>query len=345
MKNDERDPSLISRAFNRLKYTLANSKVVRAITTLALASSVAIGAAACYGGPSSDPTNDPNTSGNTTGGNNGDTTDDKYVGYSPLLKSILTSDEINSHIQKALNDYSYFTSSHEFAGHPYSFLERQGHDIASVKKGTLDCQTKTYTIQSEPNNLYMITYVENVGSPNYYTEYLLKYTLTDQEMSDYKMMHGGSNTFSYYVQTVFLNGAIASSRNATIISRANMSVEAHKTLTESLRSSTSVRNAINYDNLSILLQGFDEDNQTFDVLLYPSNNQDYVAVSPKKLGACYLRRQLGYPLEIINSVFLGPTVTGQYRFYKDFTSSSTFNTTFYHIDDEWLEYHGAELAR
>ena len=112
------------------------------------------------------------------GSSNNDDVPENIKSYSKLLQNVLTNDEFNDII------YKHQTSQISDEAltrciHPYGFLESKGHDIASIKNGSLECYTNTFFKSSEPKNLYMMVAVETSGS--YYSNYMLKYSLSEKD--------------------------------------------------------------------------------------------------------------------------------------------------------------------
>lgn len=148
----------------------------------------------------------------------------QYSEYSQILQNVLNSSNYNTLISNAEASSHYYESA-VFDPHPYAFLEDNGHDVVAIKVGTLDCYTCSYILDDEPNNLYINTRVENPGE--YYTNYLLTYTLTDKEISDYKLTHNKpTSSVEFYVQAVFMNDEISKQKTPIKIEKANITVDA-----------------------------------------------------------------------------------------------------------------------
>jgi hypothetical protein len=260
--------------------------VVKAIGATVISLAV-LGVSACGVAPSTDNDNSTDTdtvqtgnenssnsessSNNKSNNNNGISTANEQK-YSTFLTNILNDESINSLIDRAKADNSLYSSA-EFDPHPYTFLAKQGHNIAKIKSGELECNTKSYIPNDEPNNLYMMTYVETPGgSVPYYTEYCIKYTLTDQEVKDYNMLHFDNG--HYYIQAMFANDAISATHTATIISKTKMSKTAHNTLTTTITKNPYIMNGIGNEEPTILLKDFSVDDQTFDVYLITGSTSD-----------------------------------------------------------------------
>ncbi len=262
------------------------------------------------------------------GNNNGDNTQPSK--YCKILESILTDENYNSIIKEAKEDFNFYRSA-SFDPHPYGFLKKKGHNIDAVKSGDLECRTVSYVLDEEPNNLYIMTYVENASSDPYYTEYTLKYTLSEQEMKDYKFLHkDGSN---YYVQAVFMNDAISKTKKETIVSETKMNVKAHKEMRDSIKNILYVEEIYKSKQLDILLAGFNESKQTFDVKTFIKYSNNTQMVFSDKILTNYLRRG-NQKLQIINDIYYAPNTPGNYELNEQ--TPTNFTVTYYHSQDTIL---------
>lgn len=182
--------------------------------------------------------------------------------YSTLVQELLTNQEYADLLHKGKIGYTSLNSA-IFDPHPYTFLEEQGHDVEKVKKGEYECRTQAFVKPSEPNNLYIATYIENEGS--YFTEYMLKYTLTDKEMADYQTFHEKK-----YYQMVFLNDWISANKPAIIISRINVDIDTHKGLAKTIRRKDTVKQDLNINpdptyagDLFLIFSSYDAETRLF----------------------------------------------------------------------------------
>ena len=311
-------------------------------TSVGLALTIAFSAFAgvgCKKTPTTvDPTNpnnptitDPNNP-DPTKPNPSDPTDPDYSNYSKLVQNILKSDYYNGLIaqyQGAIRDTSPL-----FDPHPYAFLERQGHDVDAVKRGDLECRTYSYIKETEPTNLYMITYVENAGATPYYTEYMLKYNLSEQEAEDYDYLYGSSSSIA--LQSVFLNDEISKTKTPTIVSKTNMSVDAHKGMLEHVKQNDKVTNETIGTNLvDIMLKDYSVENQTFSIYVYEryysTNNaktKTKIGVLPCKVGLTNIKESDGVYMRPLND----------YRIVSlDDYKNSVNNITLYAIQNMYLD--------
>lgn len=192
--------------------------------------------------------------------------DDKTSKYSKLVEEMLQNEYYNRLILRARNDRTLY-SSPLFDPHPYAFLEKQGHDIERVKSGELRCKTLGFTNAENPNYLYLATYVENADG--YYTEYFLKYSLSDKEMEDYKALntlHGAS----CYVQCMFLNDWISANKTEIILSEMKVEVNTHDYIANYLSSTKEIEALVGGSNyVDFVLTSFDSETRFYDILIFP----------------------------------------------------------------------------
>lgn len=265
------------------------------------------------------------------GSGNGDGEDNTQSSeYSKILEDVLKDEYYNGLIAGAKENTSLYRSA-SLDPHPYAFLKKKGHDIDAVKSGELECRTVSYVLDEEPNNLYIMTYVENASSDPYYTEYTLKYTLSEQEMKDYKFLHkDGSN---YYIQAVFMNDAISSHKKETILSETKMNVAAHKEMRENVTDNSIISNIYNNKSIDFIMAHFDENNQTFDIRSFPKYSSNTSMVLNDKMLELYFEGDT-QNLKIVDGIYYAPTSGGRYRFQPNSTKEHI--VTYYYSQDTIL---------
>lgn len=262
---------MLKNSSTRLRSTKIDKKIPALIMSVMMAFTPII-LSACNN--AADPTlpNNPDADLGTNPDNpNTPDAEDPSEGYSEILQSILKNSYYNTLMYNAGGNHQLYRSA-EFDPHPYAFLQSQGHDISKIKSGELECNTRSFVLDSEPNNLYIGTYVETKAAKPYFTEYMLKYTLTDEEMDDYHMLHTEE-----YVQATFMNAEISANKTPTIISQTRCTVEAHDGLAASLygKSPTLKEMLGNKEISDIILKSFDVENGTFEVYAFVALT-DYV---------------------------------------------------------------------
>lgn len=105
---------------------------------------------------------------------------------SEILRNVLTDSNyksLESMSEAAINrgDYGYALNNNSYKAIPYGFLEDEGYDIEKIKTNKLSCNTQVYRVD---NDLFLDVSVETKSSKSYLTHYVLKYSLTDQEVED-----------------------------------------------------------------------------------------------------------------------------------------------------------------
>lgn len=245
---------------------------------------------------------DPNNPDSTNPNNPSTPTDPDYSNYSKLVQNILKSDYYKNLVNE--NYGPDMNSSPLFDPHPYAFLQTQGHDVDAIKRGDLECRTCSFIKETEPTNLYIITYVENASATPYYTEFMLKYNLTEEEAEDYDYLHGSNNGIA--LQSVFLNDEISRVKTPTIVSKTNMSVEAHKGMQEDVKKNNKVtKETLGTNFIDIMLKDYSVDNQTFDIFVYYPHDVTSSAKKASKIGVLNCRSGLSF-VQCVDNVYTFP---------------------------------------
>ena len=195
--------------------------------------------------------------------------------------------------------------------------------------------TFTYIRQDEPNNLYMLTYVEDEGNKSTYgycADYHLRYTLTDQEIAEYKMLYG-----SRYCQACFMNDAISEQKNVEILSKAYMRTSAHEGFAKALASHDDVtgKSFINSENLGVLMQDFDASSRTCNLIVFSTSRDVLNSSHSGKMAIVPLETAF---MQESNGVYLASYYTSNIRVnsnkmaeYQDSVENVTiFDTTYAH---------------
>ena len=188
----------LTNLIKKLYAKLHNAKISKKIASLILTTATVLTISSCD--PSTFPNNDNDTTNN--GQNNEQNNQQNQIDwskYSQLLEDLCNDPYYDNLILRAkANDKSVFESG-ELAPHPYAFLEDEGFDVAKIKNGSIEAHTLSYVLDESPNNLFINTRVLQDNS--YWVSYILNYELTDEEMKDYRLLHGST----YYIQSVFMN--------------------------------------------------------------------------------------------------------------------------------------------
>ena len=110
------------------------------------------------------------------------------------------------------------------------FFEQQGHNIEEVKQNNLEFSSRLYIKDTEPNNLYIATNAETKSAQSdYFTNYLLKYTLSNDELKDFQMLFEGD-----YLQANFFVQQLSYDRTPTVVSKFKIEVDAYNNIVNQL---------------------------------------------------------------------------------------------------------------
>lgn len=219
MNNEKKELGLLGRLYEM------KSRLTRPLITIMIASMLSTGCSSTLDPDSSDPNSKDPTQNEQSGGQTGEQTSK----HSKLLQDVINDPEYKSLISQG-KSYERFFDTAYFDPHPYGFLEDQGYDIDSIKNGKTECYTISYKLDAEPNNLYIYTRVKEDAT--YCTTYVIKYSLTELEMSDYRLMHNNLTDLTYYVQCVFMNDAISRTKTPVEVKKATLTNETQKSMSD-----------------------------------------------------------------------------------------------------------------
>ncbi|MBR2970152.1 MAG: hypothetical protein IKC49_03765 [Clostridia bacterium] len=252
--------------------------------------------------------NENNNQNNNGSGQNGGSENNKYSVYSKLLQGVLTNQDYNQLIEK-YQDYTTDILNHI---HPFGFLEDEGYDISAIKSGQLDCRTNPFVKKVEPNNLYMAVAVKD---GNYYSNYLLKYELTDQEMNEYLSFSGGR--YSTY-QAYFMNDAISRSKNVTVLSETTINSNLFN-YCNSIDFNSTVYSEVcddilkdEDDSVLTIITDFDEETNKINTIIIPKlKSSTGIALREYNVGELeFEMRFSSFSVVVENNILVGPTALG-----------------------------------
>ena len=295
-------PNLIARACNRMKLLFSKPKIKKRIASIALATSVIVGAGsltACNNTPSIDPNPTPSP------------TPEPTSEYSQILNDVLDSDYYADLTDSYRDAWSYpITKAHEAI--PYAFLSREGYDIQAIKDEEIDCDSVAYIKNDDTNTLYLSTRVETNGADPYYTCYTLRYSLTDEEYDDLVMLHQGK-----YIQAPYFIQELDNQKTARVESKASITVEAYDGIIETIKEAPHLSTSVfGSDEITIDFLDFNIENQTFDINVRETpdrgnNTSAMVMIVPNaQLRPLHLFPSSRADIETLNynsNVFVGPT--------------------------------------
>lgn len=261
--------------FKRVLSGIHNFKIGKKLAALALAVGIGVSLVACVTEqPPADPNqgtvnNDQNNNNENDNENNNENNQEPekeidYSQFSPLLQYVLQDEYYNSLIERIKSGEGTNELNDLCSAHPYGFYEEQGYDVDTILKCEVKARTRSFFKEDEPNSLYIATIVETKSETPYFTEYLIKYELTDKEIEEYNLMHKNN-----YAQTFFLNDAISRMKDATIVSEARCTVKAHDGIMEALAYQGIAKHYLGADLGMFILTDVNVANNTFEVLVIP----------------------------------------------------------------------------
>lgn len=195
------------------------------------------------------------------------TTNSNLSQYSQILQTVLTDSHYTNLINEYFGSYNYEGPENKHTSIPYAFLEKQGHDINSIKTDQLKCITDAYIKNDNKNELYVTVRVENKNNlGNYYTNYVLSYNLTEKEYNDLYMLHKGRyREASYFIQE------LSKVKIPTVKSSVNIDIETYDNLDMGFSNSTFLKENFDNNHLDLdIIKVSDKNNFTMALRTTPS---------------------------------------------------------------------------
>ena len=295
----------ISLEGNTMKSTLKNAVRPLALTTAAAVLALSLSSCQFLNNLPIPGINPDDTTDIVTPG--GEDIDPALAQYSPLLRSVLTDADVNALLDAFDADYNSVPKS-SYQPHPYAFLASKGHNVSKIKSGALDCHTYSYMPKNDPNSLYIMTYVEDEGNrmaDDYYAQYCIKYTLTDQESSEYRMLFSDQ-----YAQCYFINDAISKHKTAQVVSQSYITKEAHEAFKQSLPNTPGVTDYLGSKQLNLLMHSFDANADTFNLIVFSTSTNTISNMSSGKIAVLPFDLPVWVSLTEQNNVFKNPSKSG-----------------------------------
>lgn len=131
-------------------------------------------------------TTNPSTPSNPTNPSNPNEIQTDKNKYSSILQTLFSNDYYVKLAYQVMDESRTLTK--EMLPIPYNFLREKGKNVDAYLDGTLNAFASSYMYADDLNNLYVSVKAENLSTStygNYYTNYVLKYKLTDQESEEY----------------------------------------------------------------------------------------------------------------------------------------------------------------
>lgn len=231
----QEDSNLIVKAVKRVSNKLHDSKVWKKIASFVLAGSVATTFAGCANNNNNESKN-PNES--TSISTEIDEIDMSMFTY--LTRDALESEEckklnkiIESNFEKGFYKDVY--------GNPYTFLKEQGYDINKIMSGRQECLTSAFILKADNSDIKVGGMYEVVPSlymginvaddtNTYYNQYLIKYTLSEQELKEYHALYN-----QRYIQSLYLNNIISQNKTPEVLMTSKINIESYNAIRENLK--------------------------------------------------------------------------------------------------------------
>lgn len=321
----EQKLSLISKLRSKLKTT----KIVKKIAGLSICACMAISSFGCSCTGTNNTNN--NTSGNSSNSSHS-SSGGKEEKISQMLSNILTSEYYNYLLSSAEQNPDLYDTA-KFDPHPYAFLNDEGFDVDAIKNNQIACRTQSFVKDSEPNNLYIATYVEN-KSGNYYSQYLLRYKLTDKEMKEYHMLHN-SNSRQFYLEAVFLNNEISKIKEPEVLAETKITTNAHEKLCKTFEG---LGDKLDCTFMDVILLDCSTQKQEFHVYVFPKMSTLNNMYSECQYVDYYLIGCMS-PVKMDGDIFISPYTHGQFTYKEGVTfENSVHSIKMYHPQNTSLKY-------
>lgn len=225
--------------------------------------------------------------------------------------SQLTLDMLNNeYYQNLIDERKNYSSSNDnkFAPIPYGFIESEGYDITPILEDYLDveqprdCDTFVYTTNANSNELFINTRLFFNGTTPYYSYYTIKYTLSDEDMSDFKYLSKNN----YYESALFIQN-LSYKKEAEVIDNEKIAVYTKSGIDRYLSSSDELNLNVDGNQSNIEYQGFNDGQLYFNIYSYDLD---------KTSDNCTIRQ-----------IKLKPTEGEEIEFRYDDVYFKPFNTT------------------
>lgn len=174
--------------------------------------------------------------------------------FSQVLRTVLTDDYYRNLVnegeaKKAFGFLASCSTANKYQAIPYRFLEDEGYNITAILNNEIACETDVFVINNE---LYIACRVENKASTPYYTHYVIKYSLSEQELKDlnfvFKELPDGANTYrTISYQAPFFIQELSNQKDAQVLSKNHITKDAEKSAEKFLQSKRLYSNGVPLD--------------------------------------------------------------------------------------------------
>ena len=262
---------------------------------------------------SSDVNNNSSSSGSSSTPDTDKNQNDKLQ-LSPITYKLMTDDYYLSLAQKVMSGYNFIKKN--MLPVPYKFLRDEGKNVDAYLDGTLNAFASSYMYENDKNNLYVSVKAENKSTSsygNYYTNYVLKYTLTDQESEEYTYLCKGE-----YLQGLLFVQELDIQKDPEVLSEVNISKNTYEKIirlaTDSPKINVDKYQTVNVDILKATL-----DDLSLDIR-YPAW-ATYSVVKKRNLNIA-LVDQYAIPKKYDNNVYWYSEPTAGDISFDDYLAST-----------------------
>ena len=260
--------NLLVKLANKLKNAFTSKTGKRAITSLALAGVLAATMVGCTYTPSTDKPVDPDNPIvdpiNPDNPNPNPDTPDPTEQYSDILRAVLNDPYYDEIAEEFHNVNAADSRSNKIYAIPYGYIESIGIDTSPIKNDEVEAYATTYIKDDEPNYLYVYARVETDSTTPYYTCYNLKYSITDQEKEELKMLHE-----DYYIQAPLFVQELSYQKTPVDAKVASLTKARYESYLREFKRDPIIQDALGED-IDFTLLGFSVEDQTFDVQMMTS---------------------------------------------------------------------------
>lgn len=242
MEGNEEKSNLVARTLKRVISKLHDSKIYKKIAGLAIAGAIAFTMAGCeqasLDGSSVTP---PDTSIDVdiNGGNVDVNEDIDFSKYSIFIQNAYQNENYKD-LDKKIEENLEKGFTTDVYSNPYGFWKSRGYDVEAIKSGEIECHTDAYILDEQPYNLYMATYAEDKQN-SCYEQYLLRYTLTEQEAKEYNWLHEIRAT-----QSLCLNDIISQEKTPEVLKSSKIDIESYKAMLKDFREKLLIAQGMEY---------------------------------------------------------------------------------------------------
>lgn len=318
MENQNNTNETYVNLISRLKARFHNHQIAKRVAGLVLAGALLVAPVGCSKQNNNSNNNNTNNNyqnsqqddyNNSNNNSNNNSTTEKESQYSQMLLNVLNDEHYNSLIEQAKTNKDVYTRG-EFKPHPYAFLEDEGFDVNAIMNDNLKCISFVYSLKDEPNVLYVITRAETASSEPYFTQYVLKYTLSKQEMADYKMLHEG-----FFAQACFLVNEISELHDPQVLSKTKITVQAQTSLSNSIKKYEEGKTLLGGSSIGFsALTDFSVENGTFKVLATTGVSLGETMLNNGKMNILNLKEYAFNVKENADGAFWSPCGYKDYKF-------------------------------